>query len=79
MLFDAFLNLEVSKEFLKEEERSLNLKSIMKKLPISREPLKKYNFIYEKPPMNHYYFFIRGLYFEYGITLTRPDPIKALE
>jgi len=78
-LFEAYVNLDMIHEFITPEERAQNAKSILKKLPATREPPKKYAQIYEKPPKALFYNFVRGLYFEYGIGMIRPDPVRACD
>ncbi|KAL4500685.1 hypothetical protein ABPG72_003109 [Tetrahymena utriculariae] len=79
-MFEVYLNQDMMKHFVKDEEIEANRKAIQKKLTPARNPPKKYHLIHEKPPLCQFYYFIRGLYFECGLPpLLRPDPIKAYE
>ncbi|KAL4468823.1 hypothetical protein ABPG74_005326 [Tetrahymena malaccensis] len=79
-MFEVYLNQDMMKYFVKDEEIEANRKAIQKKLTPARNPPKKYHLIHEKPPLCQFYYFIRGLYFECGLPpLLRPDPIKAYE
>ncbi|EAR89171.1 kinase domain protein (macronuclear) [Tetrahymena thermophila SB210] len=79
-MFEVYLNQDMMKHFVKDEEIEANRKAIQKKLTPARKPPTKYHLIHEKPPLCQFYYFIRGLYFECGIpNILRPDPIKAYE
>lgn len=49
-MFEVYLNDVLLKEFIRDDEISLNKKSAQRKLNPSRDKPKKYHLIHSKPP-----------------------------